>query len=122
MKESYRVTLDRPPGVSQTELAEYIYVAVQGWAGGGDPASPLFGMFTNQRPEVALIRDLSTLTKMHYTGMAHLLSRLSKLIKDDETLALIEVACQDWAAHGALTPGWQVVRGHDRVDLVKRPV
>lgn len=122
-KEVYTIELERPGAVSQEEMAEYIQTAVMGWAGGGDPASPLFGMFTHSpKPQVSVSRYRSaiTATKMHYTGMANLLALVSARLHDEELTDRIERACRDWVEHGALTSGWEVVRVGNRVSIQKR--
>jgi hypothetical protein len=42
MQEHYLITLNRPQGVSISEMNAYIKDAVASWANGGDPESPLF--------------------------------------------------------------------------------
>jgi hypothetical protein len=42
MKEQYIITLNRPQGVSISDMNAYIGDAVASWANGGDPESPLF--------------------------------------------------------------------------------
>ena len=47
MKEQYIITLNRPRGVSISEMKTYIADAVETWANGGDPDSPLFNFKEN---------------------------------------------------------------------------
>lgn len=42
-RETYLVTVTRPEGVSIREMKEYLRHAVDNWARGGNPESPLFG-------------------------------------------------------------------------------
>lgn len=56
--------------------------------------------------------------RRHYTGVVHLLARLSHHCgNDQEALILIEAACEDWIKLGALQSGWKVRRYAKRVDL-----
>jgi hypothetical protein len=47
MKEQYLFTLNRPRGISVTEMKTYIANAVETWANGGDAESPLFNFKKN---------------------------------------------------------------------------
>ena len=49
MKEQYVISLDRLQGISIKEMSAYIRDAVESWANGGDPESPLFNFKENVR-------------------------------------------------------------------------
>lgn len=40
-REQYIVELERPAGVTKTQMKAYIEAAIGSWAGGGDPDNPL---------------------------------------------------------------------------------
>jgi len=47
MKEQYVITLNRPPGVSITQMKTYISEAVRTWGGQYHPDDPMFGFHEN---------------------------------------------------------------------------
>lgn len=52
MREKYIVEIDRPSGVLVGEMKAYIKTAIEGWSGGGNPDSPLFGHFHDNEIKV----------------------------------------------------------------------
>lgn len=41
-REIYRIEVERPDGVSVTDLREYMKTAINQWGKGGDPDSPFW--------------------------------------------------------------------------------